>query len=111
MKMRITTLERGRIQSFPQLVHLVPAHARAPHPRIDFDVKGTVTARRPFEDTARIAERRGQLIPVVLIEPLCARGHEDENGTRDAGRTQFCAFFDRRDAVAPGIELLEGLTN
>jgi hypothetical protein len=48
-------------------------------------------------------------MPIVLVEPLRAGGHEDENGTRDPGRTQRSAFVERRDAVAPGIELLEGL--
>ena len=46
---------------------------------------------------------------VVFVEQLCPRRHEDENRPGDAGRTQLGTFVDRSDAVAPGIELLEGL--
>src|SRR5204862_1124740 len=101
--------ERRRIDRALQLVHFIPADPGATHPGVDLDAEGPLTARRPFADTARIAERGGQLVLVVLVEPLRARGHEDENGSRDAGGTQLRAFFDCRDAVAPGIELLEGL--
>src|SRR6266540_2414008 len=106
----IASLERERVDALAQFVHLVPAHAGAAHSRIDLDVEGAVAARGPLEHAAPVAERRRQLMTLVLVEPLRACGHEDENRPRDAGRTQLDTLFDRRHAVAPGIELLEGLT-
>ena len=47
---------------------------------------------------------------VVILESARAGRAEDENWPRDAGRTQLGTFFDRRDALAPGVGRLEALT-
>ena len=109
LEVRVASFERRRVERLAQLVDLVPAHAGAPHSRVDLDMERTVATRRPFENAAGVAERRGQLMAVVRIEQSRARRHEHEDGPRDAGRAQLRTFFDRGDAVAPGIELLEGL--
>src|SRR5881396_162638 len=107
--MRVAPLERRRIHCCAELVDLIPAHTGASHPRIDLDMERTLAARGPFEDAAGVAERRSQLMAVVLVEQSRARGHEDKDRPRDAGRAHLGTFFDLRDAVAPGIERLEGL--
>src|SRR6185436_1570836 len=109
MEMRVATLERGRVDRRFQLVDFVPPHPGPAHPRIDLDMEGALAPRCPLENAACFPEHGSQLIPVVVVEALGARGHEDENRPRDAGRPQFGALFDRRDTIAPGIERLEGL--
>src|SRR5258705_12345588 len=99
--MRVAPLERRRIHCCAELVDLIPAHTGASHARIDLDMEGTL-ARGPFEDAARVAERRSQLMAVGLVEQSRARRHEGKDRPRDAGHPQAGPFFDRPDTVAPG---------
>ncbi len=109
VEVRVAPLERWRVDCRAELVHFVPPHTGASHPCIDLDVEWALAARRPFENAAGIAERGRQLVAVIRVEQLRARRHEDEDGPGDTGRAQLGPFFDCGDAVAPGIELLEGL--
>jgi len=80
VQMRVAAFQRRRVHRFAQLFDFVPPHAGPTHARVDLDMEGTLAARRPFENVARIAERRRQLVAVIRVEPLRSGGHEDEDG-------------------------------
>ena len=105
MKMRVAALEVRRVEQIGERLDLVPAHARASHPRVDLQVERAAlrSASNPGVDARPVIEHRGQPVRVVGVEHLRSGRQEHEHRARDPGGPQLDAFFDGRHGVAPRI--------
>src|SRR5207245_10210816 len=81
VELRVATLEGRRVGGGADLIDLVPAHARAPHPGVDLQVKGALPARRPLADRRRVAQHRRETESLELGEQRGLPGQDEEDGT------------------------------
>ena len=116
VKMGVAAFEVRRVQQVRDWLDLVPAHARAAHPRVDLQVERAVPhpprpARDPGADARLVTERRRQPVRLVGIEQIGPGRHEHEYGPRDPRRPQISPLLDRRDAVPPRVDRLQSPGN
>src|SRR4029077_19665900 len=109
--MGVAAFEVRRVDEVRDWLDLVPAHARATHPRVNLPVESAPprAARDPAVDARSVTERRRQPVGLVGVEQIGSGRHEHEHRPRDPRRPQLGPLLDRRHAVSPWVDRLQGL--